>query len=327
MPQISLIIPLYNAVKHLRACLDSVVQQTFSDFEVILVDDGSTDETVNIVAEYTSKYKNFKLISQNNSGVSSARNYGIETSAAPYIALLDQDDVLHRQALEILYYLIDKYKTDVSLFNVKVVQDNFVSDKSTMFKLTDLYPKVINQPIENFFESKKRESVCVWNKLYRREAIKGIEFPQGVQPAEDTVFSLKIIFAVKNMVKVNIPLLYYRLSSTSVMKKGIDENYIRSHAVAAEDIYNYFIKSGRLKGQYLEWMELYLSRFIFKSLISQPLRLSKDNRKYLLDLSHNLAVKFYALDAIKPELLGWRKKSACRFFYNKNYFWSKLFLK
>ena len=324
MSQISLIIPLYNAVKHIRACLDSVVSQTFDDYEVILVDDGSTDETVNIIEEYTSKNKKFKLISQINNGVSSARNYGIETSTSPYVALLDQDDVLHPQALEVLYYLIKKYDTDVSSFDVKVVQDEFNLDKAKLYDIEKLSPVVIDQPVENFFENHKGKSIWVWNKLYKREAIKGVEFPVGVQPAEDTVFSLKITFNVKSIVRVNVPFLYYRLSTTSVMKKGVNENYVRSHAKAAWEMYNYFIQSGKVTGQRLEWVRAYLTRFIFKSLVSQPLRLSHNNE--IVKLSQMLTSELYEKGALQPKLLGIQKDIACRAFIKKKFFWAKLFI-
>ena len=95
MPKVSLIIALYNAERYLRDCLDSVCGQTFEDFECLCVNDGSKDKTAEIVAEYTKRDKRFVLINQENQGCSMARNTGLENAKAPYVMLLDQDDLFH----------------------------------------------------------------------------------------------------------------------------------------------------------------------------------------------------------------------------------------
>ena len=105
MPQISLIIPLYNAEKYLVPCLESVARQSFRDFEVLCINDGSQDGTEAIVKGFAEKDSRFRLINQENAGCSAARNHGIAVAEAPYIAFLDQDDMLHPQAFEALYYL------------------------------------------------------------------------------------------------------------------------------------------------------------------------------------------------------------------------------
>jgi len=95
MPKISLIIPLYNAGKYLRPCLDSVAAQTFRDFECLCVNDGSKDDTARIVQEYAEKDRRFVLLDKPNGGVSDARNLGLKAARAAYVAFSDQDDVFH----------------------------------------------------------------------------------------------------------------------------------------------------------------------------------------------------------------------------------------
>ena len=112
MPAISLIIPLYNAVRHLRGCLNSVKAQTFTDFEVLLINDGSTDGTVDMAEACCRGDNRFRLITQANGGVSAARNRGMAEARAPFVAFLDQDDMLHPQALEILYRMICRDAAD-----------------------------------------------------------------------------------------------------------------------------------------------------------------------------------------------------------------------
>lgn len=326
MPKISLVIPLYNAVKYIRPCLDSVALQTFKDFEAIIVDDGSTDETINIVAEYAGKYKNFILVSQSNSGVSSARNYGVQNSNSPWVAFLDQDDILHPQALEVLYFMAEKYDADIASFEVEKVNDGFVLNNPPAVNLTNCSPVLIENPVADFFRDKKGASIWVWNKLYRKDILKDVKFPARVQPAEDTVFTLKALFAAKSIVKVKDKLLFYRLSNTSVMKQGLTENYIYSHYMAAKEIFNYFSAKPNVDKQQKQWLAFYLSRFIFKSLVSQPLRRCKKNRQRLLSMANSYVEELLELKAFNPTLLGWRKNIACRFFAKSFYVLSRFFL-
>ena len=101
--KISVIVPAHNAEEHLSESLDSLVNQTFRDFEVIIINDGSTDQTHNIIDDYCMKYSNFKSFTQSNSGVSGARNKGINEASGEYVTFLDSDDLYSPNALEKLY--------------------------------------------------------------------------------------------------------------------------------------------------------------------------------------------------------------------------------
>lgn len=323
MPKISLIIPLYNAVRHLRACLDSVTRQSFTDFEVILVNDGSTDGTVEIVKEYCRRYPYFRLINQENGGVSVARNRGMAESRAPFIAFLDQDDLLHPQALEILYQMAETTAADVSAFRIRFVADDFAGDpQPPHFNVAEAAAAAhfSRSPIADFFQTPKGGPIYIWNKLYRRAALGAIEFPPGVQPAEDTVFTLKMLLTVKTLASTDLQLLYYRNNEASVTKQGITEKYVRSHALAAGEIKR-FIDGLSLHDQWLSRrLDFYLSRFIFKSLISQPLRLiSGPDRPRRLETSRELAAAFLQNGALKPPLLGWKKALICRLYFKRCY--------
>ena len=324
MVQISLIIPLYNAEKYLRACLDSVANQSFRDFEAVLVNDGSTDATAEIAAEYAENYACFRLINQPNAGVSAARNTGINSSDAPFFALLDQDDVLHPQALESLYSAIVRTNADVAAFDIETVAENFVLTAPNKYAVENLPIELLTSPADSFFADKKGASILVWNKLYRRSAMQNILFPLGVQPAEDTVFTLKTLFRVQNVAWIKAPFLFYRRSDTSVMKQGITEKYIRSHALAAKEMWRYFFAEDvcKLSQKNRKRMRFYLSRFIFKSLISQPLRRTGKGTEQAakLALAHSLVSELAAENAPDFSLLGWRKALACRLFLAKHYF-------
>ena len=103
MPRLSIIVPIYNVEKYLPRCIESILNQTFKDFELILVNDGSTDSSYEILKEYENKYDNFRVINQKNGGLSAAKNAGIKIAKGEYIAFLDSDDYLDKNFLETLY--------------------------------------------------------------------------------------------------------------------------------------------------------------------------------------------------------------------------------
>lgn len=118
MPKISIIIPVYNVEKYLRRCLDSVVNQTFSDWEAICVNDGSPDNSNKILAEYASRDKRFKVINKKNGGLSDARNTGLKKARGKYVLYLDSDDFIHPQALEILNFFANKNDAEMVAFDI-----------------------------------------------------------------------------------------------------------------------------------------------------------------------------------------------------------------
>lgn len=329
MPAISLIIPLYNAEKYLWPCLDSVAAQTFKDFEVLCINDGSTDRTADIVKSFAEHDKRFRLINQENAGCSMARNRGLKEAKAPYVALLDQDDMFHPQALEVLYYLIKKDNYDVAEFVNKTVPDNFVMPKAPIYKLEDIKYKSYKNPFNYYFKNKRGGSVLVWNRLYKKDAIAGIEFPKNIQPAEDTIFSLKVMFHTMSIIHTDTELLYYRDSTTSVMNRGINDKYIKSHADAGKVLSDYFLKSSRVQSKKeKKVLKHYITRFIFKSVISQPLRRLKNEktRAASLEKARQYAIDLYKEKALCPHLLGMRKMIACHLFFKKKYKLARMFV-
>ena len=119
-PKISLIIPVYNVQEYIEKALQSVVNQTFKDFEVIIVNDGSKDQSVEIVKKFIRKYDNFRLINQENQGLSGARNTGLKEAKGEYIAFIDSDDFIENNFLEELYNLAVDNDADISYCNCKI---------------------------------------------------------------------------------------------------------------------------------------------------------------------------------------------------------------
>lgn len=325
MAKISLIIPIYNAEKYLAECLSSVQAQSFNDFECLCVNDGSTDCSAQIVEELAQKDSRFCLINQKNSGCSIARNKGIELAQGEYLAFLDQDDLLHPQAFEVLIYLMNKYPSDVVAFEYQNVAENFKLEEIEPVDFNDLDERVVDNLWEDFFGNPKGASIVVWTKLYNKEAVKGVLFPEKVQPAEDTIYTLQVIHKAKTMVKTVRPLLFYRDSDTSVMKRGITLKYVQSHLRACEVIYDYFFANDILAKRQVAQLQYYLARMYYKTTISQVLRKSVLNRKEMNAVALQLA-ELYERNVFCPQYLELRKRIVIKLFLKRLYALAKVFV-
>lgn len=147
MPVISVIVPVYNVEKYLERCLDSIINQTLKDVEIICVNDGSTDNSINILKEYSSQ---IIIVNKENGGLSDARNKGLDYASAPYIAFVDSDDWIEETAFEEAYSAIEKYKTDFVCFgSQKVYEDNVFWMMYSPWVKTGYY---IDKPFYNYFQ-------------------------------------------------------------------------------------------------------------------------------------------------------------------------------
>lgn len=174
---ISIIIPVYNVLEFLDKCLSSVLLQTYTDLEIILIDDGSTDGSSKLCDEYAKKDQRIKVIHKNNSGQSSARNYGIDICTGKYVAFIDADDFVSKDYIEYLYNLIIKYNADISNCRFKKIwdYDNRIggSEKTVVKKFNS------QEAIESMCYL--RELNCAaYGKLFKREILSEIRFPVGI---------------------------------------------------------------------------------------------------------------------------------------------------
>lgn len=202
MPTISVIVPVYNTKEYLRRCLDSILAQTFTDFELLLVDDGSTDESGDICDEYAAKDSRVMVFHQENKGQAAARNLALDwmfaNSDSEYISFVDSDDWVHPRYLALLY----KASSD---YNVNVCQCGHLDTDGTV-ELPSVEECVeIITPEEQYTQ---HYSAFVWDKLFRRECFREIRFPEG-QIYEDVAIWYKILFAQENLVLVKDVLYYY----------------------------------------------------------------------------------------------------------------------
>lgn len=223
---LSLIIPIYNVETYLRECLESVVEQTYLDKEVILVDDGSTDDSARIAWEYANQYPYIHLISQENAGVSRARNAGLARAVGDFICFMDSDDYFpKKETLADMMTELLATDADVASFSWTVSYPN-----RQVHRLEESGLYTGHQAIEKQLQNRISISAC--NKLYKRSVVEGLEFLAG-RHAEDQLFVYEV-FERANKILCSESLCYvYRQRSNSITttakltKKVLDVLYIK----------------------------------------------------------------------------------------------------
>ncbi|NSL52731.1 glycosyltransferase family 2 protein [Calidifontibacillus erzurumensis] len=208
-PLISVIIPVYNRESKIHIALDSLINQTFQDFEVVIVDDGSVDRTAQVIEKYTNTDSRFKYIYQKNAGVSSARNKGIEKAKGNYISFLDSDDYYDSTFLEKMYSKISEKKADVCYCSFYNVTAKGKSPSITVFKEGDIL-------IDYILENVKINTNC-WLIKKKLLHLNDLHFPTNVSWGEDVEFFSEVLSKTKNVCCVKEFLTYY-------VRKGDESN-------------------------------------------------------------------------------------------------------
>ncbi|MDE6478135.1 MAG: glycosyltransferase, partial [Alphaproteobacteria bacterium] len=233
MPAISIIIPVYNVEKYLRRCLDSVLNQTFADWEAICVNDGSPDNSDKILAEYASRDSRFKIVTKKNGGLSDARNAGMQVATGDYVLYLDSDDFIHPQTMEIAHYLAMRDGSDIVSFTYDRIYrpqlmvrhvlhmdtDNVVPrrlhkkyDVSRIeTRVTDDVFEYATERTHNAFNPKKKWLIkhCqVWKNLYRRSLIADTPFIKGIL-FEDFPWWSAVMLKRPRVTIAPLPLYFY----------------------------------------------------------------------------------------------------------------------
>lgn len=212
---ISIIVPIYKVEKYLDRCINSILNQTFKDFELILVDDGSPDRCGDICEKYAKKDKRIKVIHKENGGLSDARNVGLDIATGKFIGFIDSDDFIHKDMYMVLYDAIIKSKSDISQCKFKYFSKEDELNKNI---INDGKYEIYNNinAIEEIIDNKNLNT-NVWNKLYKRELFNDIRFPKG-KIHEDEFVTYKVFYRAKTVSYVNKELYYYFSNDTGIMK-------------------------------------------------------------------------------------------------------------
>lgn len=213
---VSIIVPVYNVEQYLKECIESILAQTWKNFEVILVDDGSTDSSGKICDEYSQKKEFISVIHKKNGGLSSARNAGIDVAQGDYLAFIDSDDVVHPRYLSELVAIVKKEKADLAACNFCVGSlcrwKNFSEVKYDIRCNEDVLKKMNDNDVV---------VTVAWNKLYHAKFFReyGLRYPVG-KIHEDMFLTPQILYYTKKMVITNEQLYFYRQRENSIMNSS-----------------------------------------------------------------------------------------------------------
>ena len=234
-PAISVIIPLYNTEAFIKDCLDSLVAQSFSDFEAIIVDDGSTDGGARIAASYASSDSRFRLIGQPNKGLSEARNTGLKILHGEYVTFIDSDDCVAPNFLETLFFIAQLHQADIACCSFQNIDEGYQTDGSAP-----------NTAISKILTAEEAARIALyqdslpdysaWSKLYKASLWKGKLFPAGTI-YEDLAIIPEILLEANKVATTKSKLYFYRKRSGSELATQIDKQKIVQLLDIAENVF------------------------------------------------------------------------------------------
>ena len=211
---VSIIVPIYNVKSFLEECIESLINQSYSNIEIILVNDGSTDDSKDICEKYKRNDKRIELYNKSNGGLSDARNYGIDRANGEYIVFVDSDDVVDRDYIKLLVENSINEKSDICICNYEKFTNNFLYNYNNYS-----YKKNIYLPIDYI-----KEMLCIkknsyaWGTLIKKELFMNIRFKKGVR-FEDTEMMYKLYIKSNKIVFIDLPLYKYRQQENSIVHK------------------------------------------------------------------------------------------------------------
>lgn len=211
LPLISIIVPFYNVEEYLEPCLLSIKNQTYKNIEVILVNDGSVDNSINICEKIISEDNRFKLFNKPNGGISDARNFGIEKATGEYISFIDSDDEVTTDYIQYLYELIVKYNTKISV-TAHTINNN---DSKFIFHGFSSERKITQKEALKSILLDNGVDLSPWGKIYKKDLFDNIKYPTGFI-FEDTATTYKLIYKCDFVACGNESKYFYKIRSKSI---------------------------------------------------------------------------------------------------------------
>lgn len=255
MPQISIITPVYNTEKYLIKCLDSIKNQTFSDFEVILIDDGSTDDSPKILDDYAKNNTKFKVFHKKNEGVTIARKDGIERASGTFIVWVDSDDWIEETHLEKLYKAVTENSADICVCNFMKESQNGITKYEEIIK--DL-----NNPLKSLIEEDTCRG-CLVTKISRRTLYTENDLfpPKGINCWEDKIITANLYYYSKKT--VHTPIFTYHVNDTNTTSLTRDINNKNNNDEDKINVVKYFENDRRFANLDFSEMKYNVKYYIF----------------------------------------------------------------
>lgn len=210
---VSIIVPVYNVDKYIHKCIKSLLNQTLRNIEIILVNDGSTDESGKICDEYSKIDNRIKVIHKINEGLSSARNAGIDIANGEYLGFVDSDDWVDETMYEKLYNNAIKFNASIAQCNILNTYTEYINIDNSR-EMVNIYSGM--EVLEDLYNEKYVKTVVVWNKIYKRELFNLLRFPKG-KLHEDEFITYKLLHKSEKIVDISNIMYFYRQRSGSIM--------------------------------------------------------------------------------------------------------------
>lgn len=226
-PLVSVIVPCYKVEQYLPNCIGSIINQSYDNWELILVDDGSPDNCGDICDEYAKQDNRINVVHKENGGLSSARNAGMKIMKGDFVTFLDSDDYLHKDTLKTLVGYAEKY-------DAQLVQCDFVRGDETKFPIWKDDEKVTEYDNHTIF-TKFVAKIIVCGKLYKRDLLDGIIMPEGIINEDDWT-TWKLYYRASKIIVTNRPLYYYTVNPNSIMSSAKEKPDTRYYGAYDERI-------------------------------------------------------------------------------------------
>lgn len=261
--KVSVIIPVYNTSMYLDKCLTSLINQSLKEIEIICVNDGSTDNSLEILKNFSNKDNRIRIINQENQGQSVARNVGIKEANGQYVGFIDSDDWADEKMFERLYDKAKCLGSDVSMCSVKVFDEKTgESTTNDPYMTLSLFPKVFADKTFNYKDCLDflfRICVTPWNKIYKKSWIQEnkIKFQEGIN-FEDMIFSVETLIKADKISLVNEPLVVYRKASqTSYSVGNYSQDYKKMDFFTVFDLIEKFLKENSVYALFEDYFLFY----------------------------------------------------------------------
>lgn len=270
-PKVSVILPVYNVAPYLRQALDSVINQTLTDIEIICVDDGSTDESGKILDEYKEKDERIKVIHKKNAGTGAARNDGLKIATGECIGFVDPDDWILPNMYERLYSLIKEKDLDIVMFTPDVFNDKTKKHEGFLYFQNSNFPDFLDNKIFNKDDiSPFSYPMCVWNKLYTKKLFdeNNINFAEGLD-FEDHKVIFKSLFTAKRIYFIREKLYVYRHSREGSILSDNDTRMF-DHIKIYDIVENILKETGNWEKFHLDFLRYKVHNILYYYTMIKP---------------------------------------------------------
>ncbi len=321
MSKISVIVPVYNVALYLPECIESIISQTYKDLEIILVDDGSTDNSGAICDAYQEKDARIVVLHKQNEGLSEARNNGMDMATGEYITFVDSDDYIHPKMYEFLARAIEDYGADVSSSSYVSFKDGEQPEESVAAANSYSFKRIENrqQYRDNFLDPNFTH--YVWRSLYKKDFLKNLRFEKGKR-LEDVMFCAKMSRVISKRVVITDKLYYYRIRKNSIMH--VNPNIFLEHIEAMKYNINHF-KSCEDRTFVQRYVEHVMSLILTKR-VERPIAgewnsfVNKESYREFCKLydEYGSSQKSHALGRYAPWLYNMLKKPKVKSYLKKN---------